>query len=133
VRYADTTERSRDGRELRAGALAATVTMEDDELRFSLDGELDVGTSRLVGALGAVAPLDGRTRITIDLTGLTFIDLRGVRTILRIVARCAAAGGRPRLIPPGRRCPAIITDILSELATTRGARVTLPHAGPRPA
>jgi anti-anti-sigma regulatory factor len=103
--------------------LAATIRLEGDDLRIALDGELDGGTSRLVGALGVVAPLDPDNRITIDLGGLTFLDLRGVRTIARLVRRCAEAGCRPRLIPPGRRCPAIIREILAELSTAQGARI----------
>jgi hypothetical protein len=107
----------------RGAALAATVTLDGEDLRISLDGDLDGGTSRLVGALGVVAPLDPGSRITIDLGGLTFLDLRGVRTVLRLVRRCAEAGCRPRLIPPGRRCPAIIREILAELSTAQGARI----------
>jgi anti-anti-sigma regulatory factor len=106
-----------------AHPLAATITLDGDDVRIALDGELDGGTSRLVGAIGLAAPLEPGSRITIDLAGLTFLDLRGVRTITRLVRRCAEAGCRPRLIPPGRRCPAIIREILSELSTARGARI----------
>jgi anti-anti-sigma regulatory factor len=113
-----------------AGALAATVTLDGDDVRIALDGELDGRTSRLVGALGVVAPLDPGSRITIDLGGLTFVDLRGVRTITRLVRRCAEAGCRPRLIPPGRRCPAIIREILAELSTARGARIASAPVAP---
>jgi anti-anti-sigma regulatory factor len=106
------------------GMPGATMTAGADELRVSFDGELDVASSRLVGLLGTLVPTGGRSRVTIDLADVTFIDLRGVRAVARLVARYAAAGIRTRLIPPGHPCPAIISRILVEAATDRGAVVS---------
>ncbi len=110
--------------------LAATMTVADDELCLSLDGELDVSTSRLVGLLGTLVPTAGRSQVTIDLAGVTFIDLRGVRAIARLVTRYSSEGIRSRCVPPGRRCPAIISAILVDLVAARGARVATSRRAP---
>jgi anti-anti-sigma factor len=106
---------------------AATMTVAGDELRVALAGELDVATSRLVGLLGNVVPTAGRSRVTIDLNRVTFIDRRGIRAIARLVARYASAGIRTRCVPPGRRCPAIISATLVDAVAARGARIASPR------
>jgi hypothetical protein len=94
---------------------------------LSLDGKLDAATSRLVALLGTVMPTAGRPRETIDLDGVTFIELRGVRAVARLVARYASAGIRTRCVPPGRRCPASISATLTDAVAARGAVIASPH------
>jgi anti-anti-sigma factor len=58
-----------------------------------LSGELDMeSTPHLTGAVEGQLEL-GRSRITVDLSSLTFCDSRGLAAILDAAARCQNAGG----------------------------------------
>lgn len=67
---------------------AATVTVDITGERLVVTGEIDHDNSATVRALiDEVAPSD---RLSIDLSGVDFIDLSGLRAL------CEAAGGRRR-------------------------------------
>lgn len=62
-----------------------------DPLRVVADGELDAASAAtLAGALEDAAP--GSTGITLDLSGVSFIDSSGLRVIAAQVQRAEAAG-----------------------------------------
>jgi anti-anti-sigma factor len=74
----------------------------DGYVCVELSGELDVtGVERLDAAMRPLTGQYDADQITIDCSGLSFIDLRGIRALLRI-ARINRSSGRMSLrgVPP---------------------------------
>lgn len=70
---------------------------EPDAYVIRVEGELDLpGCSDLESAL-AHAEMSQADRIVLDLDGLTFIDARGLQTLLAASRRSASNGSRLRL------------------------------------
>ena len=67
-------------------------------LLVHLDGELDVETtSWFVEALGGSLTADGEREVELDLSGLTFLDVAGVRALVRVHDQVTSEGGRVRV------------------------------------
>lgn len=98
----------------RIPALTNAVFREPDGVRLLLRGELDMsGVLETEAAVRAAAELtDGR--LTIDLSELTFIDVFGARTLLRVADEVLSAGRRVVIANPNRhvrRLFELITDL----------------------
>jgi len=77
---------------------SVTFTVAREELPDAVTvlrsvGELDLAAAPLLGARIDEALADGRTRILIDLTGVTFCDSTGLSAFVRGHHRATAAGG----------------------------------------
>src|SRR5438270_8164330 len=83
------------------------IDREDESYRLSLTGELDIATvpefERAVGAAGS----NGARSITVDLSGLAFIDSTGLRALLEAARLCAGNDCEywidERMSPPVKR------------------------------
>jgi anti-sigma B factor antagonist len=74
--------------------------LEDDRGRLILTGELDIASAPQVDEAAAQI-LDKRVRqLVIDLSGLTFIDSSGLRTLIGLNDRSAAEDWTLSLIRP---------------------------------
>jgi anti-anti-sigma factor len=71
-----------------AGALTMTVEESDATLRLRLAGDFDLaGVGTVENALDRLSLAPVPRRVVFDLRGLAFLDLAGLRTILRTDAR----------------------------------------------
>lgn len=95
------------------GAVAARVTAHRGELVVTIDGELDSATAPLVRAVAAPVLAAGLRSLTVDLGGVRFIDMRGVRAAAAVVRGAAERGCRPRVVMP-RALPRVILGQLAE-------------------
>src|SRR5690349_4057908 len=102
------------------GQLFADVHQPGDRLVIRLRGELDVSTARrafdvAVGALQASVD----QRVDLDLSGVTFCDSTGVRTLLDMQRHAERRGGEVRLTEASARVRRIfevvgLTDALAD-------------------
>jgi anti-sigma B factor antagonist len=60
-------------------------------------GELDLATAPKLEAV--LSRLDGAKAVTLDLSGLTFMDSCGLRSVLRVKQMCEQRGYDFRLVP----------------------------------
>lgn len=58
-----------------------------------MDGELDVGTAPRLGAALHRLVDDGRTSLTLDCSGLIFVDSQGLGMLVGVSRRLKEAGG----------------------------------------
>jgi anti-sigma B factor antagonist len=85
------------------------VTRTEDEQGWtilSIKGEIDIATAGTLDEAVEQAVSDGRTRIAIDLEGVSFMDSTGLRTLIVAHRRLADIGGMLAVIPgsgPTRR------------------------------
>jgi anti-anti-sigma factor len=115
---AEPPERSRATRAVVAGRLMIRSDRHGTGHVITVSGELDIATAgALADELEAVLSSDAQL-IALDLSGLTFIALRGVRVVDAVTAR-ATAEGRERL--ELRRLPPQVERVL-DLAGAIGAR-----------
>jgi len=82
----------------RLGALAIQ-SVGDGRHTLVLAGELDVAHAGELGLLLVRVSEDGVRGITLDLTGLTFIDATGLRAVLDAKELCAEIGCEFELVP----------------------------------
>ena len=70
-------------------------------LGLSVEGELDVATAPLLAAAFADRPADYSpgTAFVLDLRGVTFLDLRGLRAVADVGGALAAAGQQLHVLP----------------------------------
>jgi anti-sigma B factor antagonist len=73
----------------------------DGTTRFRLWGRLDLATAPSFESALAVARPRDEPSVWLDLTGLQFLAVAGVRAFLRVDASCRSAGGRLVLLRPG--------------------------------
>jgi anti-anti-sigma factor len=64
----------------------------DQVIRLRLDGELDVASCPKLERELRLAERPGLAWLVVDLGGLTFMDLRGIRALLRAHERALAGG-----------------------------------------
>lgn len=74
--------------------LVVGVEVDGDSGRVQLSGELDLLTAGQVTDAVSALVADGHHRVSIDLAGLTFLDVVGINTLLRAHHLLAHAGGR---------------------------------------
>lgn len=79
--------------------LRVSTTSAGGVLVVHLAGELDLETSaRFLDALvGTLSPDEGR-EVEIDLSGLHFLDVAGVRALIRVHDLVTSAGGRVKVL-----------------------------------
>ena len=71
--------------------------------RLKLSGELDIATVPRVEDAVAATLKGGVDTLTIDLSGLSFVDSSGLRMLIVLDQRAASEGWQLRLIRPGRQ------------------------------
>lgn len=98
--------------------LAITSEQFGDTAIVSLTGELDTTRCALLGETLSAHLAGGRPHLVIDVTGLTFCDSMGLRTILEYVDRAAKAGGWMRL--------AGVQGVLKRLLEVTGVAFVIP-------
>ena len=74
--------------------LSVDVSYLDDHVLVDVVGELDVSNAHDLRHAVAAIELDGRRRVELDLSGLTFCDAGGITALLRAHRAVARAGGR---------------------------------------
>ena len=83
------------------GCFTIADRSQDDLLVLALGGELDTETAEQLGdALSALTMPDAN--LVLDLTGLSFIDSSGLRTLMIVQKQLRNAGGELRLV--GLQC-----------------------------
>jgi anti-sigma B factor antagonist len=75
------------------------VARDGDVVRITLEGELDIATSPAVEGVLREPCDDGIRRRVLDLSGLTFMDSSGLRTILSAQASSRRDGWALALVP----------------------------------
>jgi anti-anti-sigma factor len=75
------------------------ISGDDGRRTLALSGELDLTSSWLLVQSLLQIGANGATTFTLDLSGLTFIDSTGVRSVLAARGLCAARGCEFRVIP----------------------------------
>ena len=83
----------------RLANLGVLETCDDGNRTLALSGELDLASSWLVDLPLLKIRADGTSSFTLDLSGVTFIDSTGIRTVLAARGLCAAHGCEFRLVP----------------------------------
>jgi anti-anti-sigma factor len=74
-------------------SLLVRLRMQPDRtLRLALEGELDVATSDHVDGVSGLVASTAATAVVLDLRGLRFIDLHGLRSIERLTRTQEARG-----------------------------------------
>lgn len=78
--------------------LQVAVALEQDSVRVAMSGELDLATeAQLAHALTRVVA-QAPARVVVDLSGLEFMDARGVAVLLHARERAHAIGSRIELV-----------------------------------
>lgn len=87
--------------------LAVSITSNSRTIHVRAAGELDLATAPQLAA--DLAGLSGDIgTIELDLAGVTFIDLAGLRTILEARSDAEARGQQLRILVPGRACARLL-------------------------
>jgi anti-sigma B factor antagonist len=83
--------------------LAVGVSGDAEGLRAQVVGEIDLATApRLVARLGALRR--HTAAISLDLTGVTFMDVSGLHALLNAQRDASESGVQIRLVAPGHAC-----------------------------
>jgi anti-anti-sigma factor len=82
--------------------------LEDGRVVIRLSGELDLDTYRDFDAALRGPPIDDRPQVTIDLSGLTFMDSTGLRSLIEADRRARVSGASILL----RRGPRAVQRVL---------------------
>lgn len=109
-----TREPSRAKRDLTAGQLGVRSERRGKEHIVALSGELDLSTVQRVEAELQSAEATDAVQITLDLSGLDFLDSTGLQLILAADGRSRSNGQRLRLL----RGPQRVQRIFEITATT---------------
>jgi anti-sigma B factor antagonist len=88
------------GRFSRSGPLVLTVEDHDSTLLVQVGGDLDLATVEQVTAALDQLELERTRLLVLDLQELAFLDLAGLRTILRASERCKKHQIRFEVIKP---------------------------------
>src|SRR4051812_24557931 len=90
-----------------------TFTVTDDGvLTVSIDGEFDMpATFSIEPALEQALETPGLQRVTLDLSGLTFIDSVGIGVVIQLAAELEARGIPMRIVPGPRHVQHVFTTI----------------------
>jgi len=103
-----------------ASRLILAVEESDSTLRLRLTGDFDVaGVGAVENALDRVCRAPPPSRVVFDLRGLAFLDVAGLRTILRADARGRAEAFQVVLLRPRGTANRVFT------LTRAGARLSI--------
>ncbi len=113
-----------DGRLGEIGPLLAVVVPDTVRTDMQLIGELDMATDSVLGTLIEQQIATGHLDVRIDVSELSFCDVRGLRALLQASRRLAEADGQLTLTHP--------RPLLSRVATLCGiaAELGLPISSP---
>jgi anti-anti-sigma factor len=88
------------------------ITISDGELTVVIDGEFDMpATFAIEPALERALETPGLRRLTLDLSGLTFIDSVGIGVVIRLAADLEARGVPLRIVPGPRHVHHVFTTV----------------------
>lgn len=91
---------------------APVITRADGELTAVLAGEFDMAaTFAIEPALERALEAPDLRRLTLDLSGLTFIDSVGIGVVIRLAAELEARGIAMRIIPGPRHVHRVFTTV----------------------
>jgi anti-sigma B factor antagonist len=76
-----------------------------------LDGEIDIVTSPAIRRFLTAAISGGNVQLTVDMSGVTFIDAGGIDVLVAAANRARRAGGGLSLLAPSRQVRQLL-DIL---------------------
>jgi len=96
-----------------AAGRSPTVTRSDDGmLTVAIDGEFDMAATFAVEpALEQALEVPGLRRLTLDLSGLSFIDSVGIGVVIQLAADLEARGIAMRIVPGPRHVQHVFTTI----------------------
>jgi anti-sigma B factor antagonist len=72
--------------------------VDDHTSVIAVEGEIHVSTAPEFSGVLSAAVESGRTRLVLDLTGVTFIDSTGLSVLLNALRRVTRAGGAMALV-----------------------------------
>ena len=81
------------------GGLEISSALVDGAVRVSLQGELDLASTRQVEERFAAIDAESPARVVVDLSGLAFIDSSGLRALLLADALASEHGYELVLLP----------------------------------
>jgi anti-anti-sigma factor len=89
--------------------LQLTVDRPNNEITFGLIGDLDLATAGILGE--AIDVFDARhfTRVTIDVSEISFCDCAGLGALITAHHTITDTGGHLRLIRPSRPVQRLLT------------------------
>jgi anti-sigma B factor antagonist len=80
--------------------MAAAVVSDTLSAPVVLDGEIDISTCPAVRRLLMAAISGGDVHLAVDMSGVTFIDARGIGVLVAAANRARRAGGGLSLLAP---------------------------------
>jgi anti-anti-sigma factor len=96
-------------KEARSGNLVVTVAEDSEGYALELFGELDLATTGLLEEELRAAEESGAPSIVLDLSGLTFMDSTGLRSVLVADRRLRRSGRRLCLVRGPRAVDRVFT------------------------
>jgi anti-sigma B factor antagonist len=88
-----------------------TAVSDPPSATVVLDGEIDVVTSPAIRRFLTAAISGGNVQLTVDMSGVTFIDAGGIDVLVAAANRARRAGGGLSLLAPSRQVRQLL-DIL---------------------
>jgi anti-sigma B factor antagonist len=88
-----------------------TAVSDPPSATVVLDGEIDIVTSPAIRRFLTAAISGGNVQLTVDMSGVTFIDAGGIDVLVAAANRARRAGGGLSLLAPSRQMRQLL-DIL---------------------
>ena len=88
-----------------------TAVSDPPSATVVLDGEIDVATSPAIRRFLMAAISGGNVQLTVNMSGVTFIDAGGIDVLVAAANRARQAGGGLSLLAPSRQVRQLL-DIL---------------------
>ena len=89
-----------------------TVSMSDGVCTVTIDGEFDMAATFAVEpALERALQAPDLRQLTLDLSGLTFIDSVGIGVVIRLAAELETRGIELRIVPGPRHVHRVFTSV----------------------
>jgi anti-sigma B factor antagonist len=104
------------------GGFTVEISRRLDRVMVRLSGELDIATAPLLGELFTTAGSGSAVQVTLDVSGLGFIDVAGLTTILRERSAVRSRSGDLAFSAPSP-CVRRLLELTdkSDLVTAHGA------------
>ena len=80
-----------------------TAVSDPPAATIVLDGEIDIATSPAIRRFLMAAISGGDVHLTVDMSGVTFIDAGGIDVLVAAANRAREAGGSLSLLAPSRQ------------------------------